>query len=359
VIELFSDSYAQARERFLAAVRAAGLVLQSRKHPLPGRDGETLAIDAALQGGADAPRLLIVSSGCHGIEGYAGSAAQLALLRDAAFAGRVRAAGAAVLYLHALNPHGFSWGRRVTEDNVDLNRNVVDFARPLPPNPAYARLASSIVPERWPPPLSNTLRLAAFVLRHGLRAGQAVVSSGQYVDPKGLFFGGHAPTWSQRTLRALLREHGAGRERIGWIDVHTGLGPRGAAERILAARHDEPTLRRARTWWGEVSSTEDDSSSSARLHGHLWSALVEECPRAEYTGIVLEFGTCSRLQVFQALRADQWLSLHPEAPPPVQQAIRQQMRAAFRVESPAWKRGVVEQTTLAVHEALAGLARAP
>ena len=43
------------------------------------------------------------------------------------------AAGLRVVLLHAINPWGFSWARRVTEDNVDLNRNFRDFSRPAPP----------------------------------------------------------------------------------------------------------------------------------------------------------------------------------------------------------------------------------
>jgi len=30
----------------------------------------------------------------------------------------------------AVNPHGFAWLRRVNEDNVDLNRNFIDFPQP-------------------------------------------------------------------------------------------------------------------------------------------------------------------------------------------------------------------------------------
>jgi hypothetical protein len=34
----------------------------------------------------------------------------------------------ALLAVHAINPYGFAWMRRVTEGNVDLNRNVVGAA---------------------------------------------------------------------------------------------------------------------------------------------------------------------------------------------------------------------------------------
>lgn len=355
-LDAFSASYAQARWKFLERAAAAGVDVTSHVLALPGAEGEELALDVGWQGPLEAGNVLIVSSGCHGIEGYAGSGVQCALLFDQAVADAAGRAGAAILYLHALNPHGFSRGRRVTSENVDLNRNFVDFSRPLPANPAYQRLSPLLIPRDWPPGPGNALRIALFALRHGLKAGQAALSSGQYADPQGLFFGGHAPTWSHRTLRSVLRELAATRSRVAWLDVHTGLGPRGVGEPILAARHEPATLARARAWWGDgVTSTEDDTSSSAALNGQMWSVLYEECPQAEYTGIALEFGTASRLEVLQALRGDHWLALHPAAPAQLQRSIRTRLRQAFYVETPQWKRSVLEQSTAAVFAALRGL----
>ena len=50
-----------------------------------------------------------------------------------------------IVLLHASNPYGFAWGRRVNEDNVDLNRNFVDFDAPLPENPGYNEIRHGIV----------------------------------------------------------------------------------------------------------------------------------------------------------------------------------------------------------------------
>lgn len=358
-IDGFSRSYGQARSRFLETATGRGLQVVSHVLPQPGADGETLAMDLALLGPAGAQALLIVSSACHGIEGYAGSGAQVALLLDEQFEAAVRRRGVAVLLIHALNPHGFSWGSRVTGENVDLNRNFIEFSRPLPANPDYQRIAPLLIPRQWPPSAMNSLRLAAFIARHGLRAVQAAVSGGQYVDPAGLFFGGHAPTWSNLTLRRVLRDFGSGRSRIGWVDVHTGLGRLGGSERILAARHDAATLARARAWWGSaITSTQDDSSSSPALHGQMWSAVYDECPRAQYTGIAVELGTVSRLEVLQALRADQWLARHPDAPALLRRSIKQRMRRAFYVETGDWRRNAAAQVFAAVEAALQGLASA-
>ncbi|RYY81038.1 MAG: DUF2817 domain-containing protein, partial [Comamonadaceae bacterium] len=72
VVEAFSPSYALARRKFLQGCVAAGLTVDTRPHPLKGRDGEDLAMDAAYDGPAEAKHLLMVTSACHGIEGHCG-----------------------------------------------------------------------------------------------------------------------------------------------------------------------------------------------------------------------------------------------------------------------------------------------
>src|SRR5688572_30466248 len=257
----FAQSYAAARAKFLEAAESAHLDVHPHVHPLRGRDGETLALDVVRDGPADAPHVLLISSGCHGVEGFCGSGIQVALLNDAAWRAQAREAGVAVVYLHALNPHGFSWWRRTTHENVDLNRNFQDFTQPLPPNPGYDDIAHLLVPPVWPPRWRDQLALLWHAARMGRRALQTAVSAGQYRHADGLFFGGHGPTWSHLTLRRVLREHGTRAERLAWIDLHTGLGPSGVGERIYAGRNDTAAVARARAWWGEkVTSIYDGSS---------------------------------------------------------------------------------------------------
>jgi hypothetical protein len=353
----FAASYAEARGKFLDAAEGAGLEVHSRVHPMLGRDSETLALDVARFGPADAPALLIVSSGCHGIEGFCGSGVQGALLADAGFHAAARDAGVAVLYLHALNPYGFSWWRRTTHENVDLNRNFHDFHRPLPRNEGYDRLAHAIVPPTWPPPPEAQAALAAYAAEHGERALQAAISGGQYEHPDGLFFGGRDPTWSQATLRHVLQEQAGRCRRLGWIDLHTGLGPSGHGERIFACRDDAAALARARAWWGpEVTSIYDGSSTSALLSGLMWLAAYDECPQAEYTGIALEYGTVPLAEVIDALRADQWLDNHPEVDDEaLRHSIKQRVRDAFYIDTDDWKLRIVEQGSDAARQAVAGL----
>ncbi len=359
----FSTRYAAARAKFLEAAGAAGMAQRTCEHPLRGRDGETLAMDVALDGSPDAEQLFIVSSACHGAEGYCGSGVQVLTAHDAGWRAKARAGGVAVLYIHALNPYGFSHLRRTTHENVDLNRNFQDFSQPLPVNQAYRELHPLLLPDQWPPTADNQAALAAWINIHGAVRFQAAVSQGQHEFADGMFFGGTAPTWSHHTLREILRSYGRRARRIAWVDLHTGLGPSGVGERIFACRDDAQALARARAWWSSggatpVTSIYDGSSTSARLTGLMWSAVYEECPQAEYTGIAMEYGTLPILDIIAALRGDHWLHNHPEAPAELQAAIKQKMMDAFYVDTDEWRAQVVAQARQAMFQAVDGLSAA-
>jgi hypothetical protein len=61
-------------------------------------------------------------------------------------------------------------------------------------------------------------------------------------------------------------------------------------------------------------------------------------------------------QVLDALRAEQWLYVHPDAPASLAATIRRDLRDAFYVDTDAWKAQVVAQARQAMAEAVSGLA---
>jgi hypothetical protein len=354
----FAQSYAEARDKFFAAGRSCGLGVETHVHPLPGRDGEMLAMDVARDGPMDAQAVLVVSSACHGVEGFCGSGVQVALLRDPDWHRAADDAGVAVLYVHGLNPYGFSWWRRTTHENVDLNRNFRDFATPPPANDRYDEIAAAVVPATWPADAATVAVLDRFVAEHGERALQQAISGGQYRHPDGLFYGGSEPTWSQATLRQVLRQHASRCRRLAWIDFHTGLGPSGHGERIFACRDDAAAYARAKAWWGDITSIYDGSSTSAVLTGLMTLVAYEECAQAEYTAMALEYGTLPQTEVMLALRADQWLENHPGTDDATRRQIKQQLRDAFYTDTDEWKERIVEQGIDAARGAVRGLSGA-
>ena len=78
MVDLFQPSHALARRTWLALAASRGLAVETHLHPLPGPQGEPLAIDVVRDGPADARAVLLVSSACHGVEGYCGSGVQVA-----------------------------------------------------------------------------------------------------------------------------------------------------------------------------------------------------------------------------------------------------------------------------------------
>ena len=135
----FRPDYQSARAAFLVAAQGCGAVLESVSHPEPGPDGQPIATDVAWIGPRDAERVMVVLSGTHGVEGFCGSGAQLHWLLGPGPAALPR--GIAALLVHAVNPFGFAWQRRVDHQNIDLNRNFIDWSEPVPHNDPYDALA--------------------------------------------------------------------------------------------------------------------------------------------------------------------------------------------------------------------------
>lgn len=356
---LFAPSYAEARRRFVAAASGRGARLEAHVNPCGrGLDGEALAADVAVFGPADARDVVMLHSGTHGVEGYCGSGLQQAVLAaDGPLAPALRA-GVRVVLLHAINPWGFSWRRRVTEDNVDLNRNLRDFSALDPRDPAYDEVHPLLLPEHWPPDEANRAAIAAYVAEHGAARWQWAVSHGQPSRPDGLFHCGRAPAWSNRTLRDVLRRHVRGAERLAWIDVHTGLGPCGHAEMIYGGRDAADDLARTRAVWGpQVTSVFEGTSASARVEGQVGNAAYDECPGTAFAGIGLEYGTLPMDAVIDALRFDHWVAARAPHDDALRAQARERMMAAFFVDTDDWKAAVIRQGVDAFARAVQGLRR--
>lgn len=351
-----ASGYQAARRIFLDAADERGARLTTIPHPLAGPDDGALATDVAVFGPPDAPNRLLVVSGTHGVEGFAGSLGQTTWIRD----GVELPDGVAVVMVHAINPYGFAWIRRVTEDNVDLNRNCIDFRAPWPENPGYDQLADALVPPVWDDTSRQaaTAQLLDYATEYGFDGLQAAVSGGQYRHPKGVFFGGQAPVWARRTLREIVVRHLGDARRVAVIDLHTGLGDFGHGE--LIAGHPDPSARaRLDEYFDDYRIPSDGTSVSAEVQGDILDGIAAWLPGVSVAGVAIEWGTVDIMTVSDALRADAWL--HGFADPTGAEAapIKAQLRAAFAPDDPGWADLVVERFVAVRDRALAGLADAP
>lgn len=346
-----AQDYTEARGRFLDAARAAGARLEQHDHPLTGPQGEALATDVAVVGNPDAPTRLLIISGTHGVEGFAGSLCQTAWLSE----GAVVPDDLAVVLIHAINPYGFAWIRRVNEDNVDLNRNCIDFAAP-PDNPGYDTLADALVPPRWDDATQQETAgaLLEFAAEHGFDGLQAAVSMGQYRHPTGIFYGGARPVWSQQTLETIARARLTGAARTGILDLHTGLGPFGVGE-LIASHPDGAGRARLDDWYGDYTLPSEGTSVSADVSGDVLDALDDWLDTPEITSVAIEWGTVDIVEVSNALRGDAWLHAHADPRGTEAGPIKAALRAAFAPDDPQWATQVWERFTEVATEATEGL----
>jgi len=360
--EFFPSDHASARSGFLEACETAGasntVEVTAIPHPLTGPDGEELFTDVAVVGDQSADRALVLISGVHGTETPCGSGCQVAWLR---LGGPESLPDAVkVVLVHAINPHGFAHSRRVTEGNVDLNRNFVDHDTPYPSNDGYAEIHDLLIPPQWSPEgrADADRQLEAYAAAHGEWALQQAISMGQYTHPDGLFFGGHEPTWSNLTFRRILTEKAGDARRVGQIDYHTGLGPYGTADLITNAPTESDAYKRIIAWYENgVRSPAAGTSTSVPLDGTTGRAARETLSGADVTAITAEFGTYEIRRVFNALRGDHWLHAKGSDDPDLKRAIKDEIRKALYPDEEDWRELVALRSRQLIRRAIAALAR--
>lgn len=341
----FASDYFEARQKFRDYVRKAA-VGKAAIYPSPARGprGRQLSTDVAWFGDRRAPKVGLLISATHGVEGYCGSAAQIDWLAERGYE-RLKF-DEAMLLIHALNPYGFAWDRRVTQEGCDLNRNFVDFTAPLPDNSAYDLLADCVVPCELDGPLlvAAEATLEEFRSTHGDIALRRARTSGQYRHPTGLFFGGFAPTAARQTLERIVSDYCLeSRLRVLIIDYHTGLGPYGYGELQCEQASGTSGYQHARGIFGpSVTSPDLGTSSAVVLNGtqdDYWQRLLGD----RHVYVCLEFGTYPLEAVRSAIRADHWLYKYRQADIETYLGykIRRRVRQRFYPERTDWKEMVL------------------
>ena len=331
----FPESYAAARRDFLAAAEAVGGRLHSVTFDrLAGSEGEALAMDVVRVGPPAGGPALVVLSGVHGVEGFAGSVVQRRWLE------RLREAppGFAIVFVHAVNAWGFSWRTRCDEANVDLNRNLVEDFAAVPDNPAYAQLHPILASPAWTEEAlaAQDAALADFVAVHGAQALTDAMIGGQYGIREGLNYGGTALAGPVRALCRLAEDLAGRHDGLALLDLHTGIAARGAAAVLPFSAECDSPLARAMLGANDERFTVG-ASGLARMTGVLVAGLANRIAPKPAIAAVVEFGTVDRPEIRRALRADLMLRVVPPDDLALASLERHRVMEAFWPSDPAWR----------------------
>ncbi|HEY1380223.1 MAG TPA: M14 family metallopeptidase [Gemmataceae bacterium] len=347
--DFFSPDYDAACARFRTA--AAGCGAAGEAWPV-GTAADDLTIEAAALGMDRPRRLVLVTSGLHGVEGFFGSAVQLAVLNDV-FTGWRPPAGAAVVLLHALNPFGFDRLRRANENNVDLNRNFLRRGEAYAGSPPlYAELDPLLNPPR-PPRFGFFIpRLYLTTLARGQRAVRQAIAEGQYDFPRGLFYGGPGPAATHRILAEQLPRWTDAADRVVHLDFHTGLGPWATYKLLTAHGEADAAAGTLRDWFGPAVEACRTGPTAYATRGSIDEWLEERLAGRECYSVCAEFGTYGPLTVLYALRAENQAHHWCRADSPAPAATKRRLVEVFAPASRDWRRAVVRQGVELVRRAV-------
>jgi hypothetical protein len=304
-LEAFSPDYAIARERFRTESLACGYDCTAYPIAQVSPTGEELTIDVVIAGTSNPKRTVVISSGLHGVEGFLGSAIQLALLEQQQILAS-RSTDTRVVLIHALNPYGFAWRRRWNEDNVDLNRNFLLPEEEFTGSPKnYSKFNAFLNPASPPSKFEPYILQAIWlILKHGMTSLRNTLPVGQYDFPKGLFFGGNRPSKIQEILAANLTQWIGNASEVLHIDFHTGLGKWGIYKLLLGLTQPTSSQRLAERFGADVVEISSTEGVSYQIRGGLGTWCQNLLPECRYDLLTAEFGTYPAIKVLQALRAE-------------------------------------------------------
>jgi len=296
--------------------------------------------DAFWIGPKSAIKVLVLISGTHGVEGYAGSAAQRFILQSLTGASATLPDDTALVVIHALNPWGMHWARRCDQDGVDTNRNFVNFDQLPPPDPAYAELLA-LFGNAHRENREDALRQLSD--RWGQRHYDERISGGQYTADWAPFFGGRSPGFARQCIEAITELWKlAEREQIV-IDIHTGLGPWSFGELISDHPAESVANDYALNIFGPaVACTHSGHSFSVPKHGLMdyhWHDMMAD--RGCF--LTLEFGSYGTEALFRVLLDDHNFWKTQNATPSARShgPIRQAMLKHFCPDDRFWQQSVL------------------
>ncbi len=312
------DSWSDARKAFILSIGEIGGEFQSLDLGQKGPGGESLSIGIGTvllgHSSKNSPSdLFLHVSGVHGVEGFAGSAAQLQILRELSAlkkSGRIDALPRIrVVFVHTVNAYGMSWLRRNNADNVDLNRNAFLTGDNLPDGRAYHQVHQILTDESWRRWLC-WLRLAAMTIRRGKQFLMQGLSGGQYHYADGFFYGGDKWQPELSRLKNFFEQNFSDVQRVFAVDIHTGLGPYGFEALFsteVAEQGDLQLMQRQLNV--KLTLDEIEGRSTYRSFGSFSNLIYQAFPKSKVRYILQEFGTYNDFRVLRGLRSERgaWL----------------------------------------------------
>lgn len=254
-------------------------------------------------------KLLILNSGLHGIEGYTGSAIQQMFIERILNEKYTENIG--ILIIHGLNPYGFKYRRKVTENNVDLNRNCVTGNEMFDiKNEGYGELTGLLMPAKKVN--QGSLRNQFFyliaiykIIQKSMPVLRQAALQGQYNFNKGIYYGGEAYEPQIDSLRPFLTNIIDDYKMLLNVDLHTAYGERGTMHLFLNPVEDKHISEGISAIFKDAKIDWGTSEDFYTIKGEYTGWVNNLVPDVLCLPMLFEFGTMDSQKTFGSLKSIQ------------------------------------------------------
>jgi len=287
-----------------------------------------LKVHIASYGRLDAKKILLCTSGLHGVEGHAGSMIQSHLLTTIPKMDIPK--DTTLLFIHVLNPYGLSWNRRTNENNVDLNRNYSLNPKELAPSSELYKQVNLFLNPKEKKSLSFfSLKIIWNIIKKGYSPLKEAITKGQSIYPEGLFFKGLSIEENLYQYKKWLVDNISHAENIFSIDIHTGLGQYGK-ETIFSFSNNKSHFPKKTLVSGD--------GPGFNKEGGLENLYHDLYKKIKWVHFTQEFGTYNNIKMLKELRKENYY--YHTNQKEVSQTI---LKKVFFPDDPKWKTRVLSQ----------------
>jgi len=354
----FPSGYEDSRARFrnyLDRVRGRWPSARLGQHRLAG--DEDLTIDWLQAEPAEGKeQVLLMTTGEHGIEAYVGAAMLDHLVED--YLPRLDPRRTGLLLVHAINPWGMKYRRRVNRDNIDLNRTFM-WSQPTGAptaalhdpafNPDYGKLTGAFQPEGELgvyalAELSFMAKLAQGIAQVGFSRLGTASALGQYAYPRGIYYGGKDRPEETSVLMNLYRQCFEHYQQVVQLDMHTGYGPRYQMS-VVTSELEPRASADLQKQFGYPLVVKANAAEFYALKGdmidYVYTLWREEFPDRRLFSTTFEFGTLgdSLFNQYGDRRAvvfENRLHWYGASRPAVRARVERDFKELFFPEAPDW-----------------------
>lgn len=173
-------------------------------------------------------KILLITTGLHGIEGYAGNVFMQIFVKE--FLPLIKHDEISLFLIHSINPWGMKNKRRVNKNNVDLNRNFLFHGDNLE-NESFLKMQGyfdkkRIVKETDLNLIFSFFQLLPYLVSLGTKGITEALTKGQYIDEKAVYYGGKGDQKETKYLKEVYDKIYINFDFVLHFDIHTGAGPK-------------------------------------------------------------------------------------------------------------------------------------